>query len=219
MIPIIESVRVGGNKTSSASDNNMSGTNVSANNTSATSVSDTRKHGKKRKMDALDELLDKLTDPEKKAKKRAKKEKKIEEKQEQAIESDKLYAKDCFNVVPTPEELTLWVACTTNTLSNIEDLKKWLSEAVSYEMIGYTRLEDLSGLNCILDFWGAAEHCKAFLEDKQNLLGWKINATGYDPVAVSSSTPELLVATFECYKMMIKQKMVLLTILQRPKQK
>lgn len=163
--------------------------------------------GKKRKAAALDSFLDKLTHPKKKAKDKAHQEKLEEEKILKLVEGDKRYAKDCFNDPPTEEELKLWKPYVLPTAPTLDTLQELLQNATTHEVIGYKRMSNLDGLYCILDFVSAAEHCMKFLEQKMAIIGWSQDLTNYNPVVVSNSTPELLVATFECYKMMIKQMM------------
>jgi len=166
-----------------------------------------KQSGKKRKA-PIDSLLDKLTHPKKKARQKAQQEKSAEEKLEKLekmIEWDKSYAKDCFNEPPTAEQLQLWKPYILSTLPTVEALQELWDSAKTHEMIGYVRMTNLEGLYCILDFVSAAEHCMNFLEQKMAVIGWSQNMTNYHPVVVSNSTPELLLATFECYKMMIKQ--------------
>lgn len=171
-------------------------------------IKNEEKHSGKKRKAPIDSLLDKLTHPKKKAKQKAHQEKLAEEKLEKLekmLECDKNYAKDCFNDRPTAEQLQLWKPYVLPNLPKPEELQELWENAKSHDMIGYVRMSNLDGLYCILDFVSAADHCMNFLEQKMPIIGWSQNMTNYHPVVVSNSTPELLLATFECYKMMIKQ--------------
>jgi len=170
---------------------------------------------KKRKpQDQLDTLLDKLTDPTVKQKKKEKKEKRQEEKRERIVESDKKYAKDMFNHDPTSEEVTLWKSNVNAIVLDLTTLQKLYDESVA-SLIEYKKLDRLDGLYCVLDFVNCAEYTKTWLEIQMTKLGWKTNMTLYHPIAVSNSTDELLSATLECYRMMIKQMMLLVKLQEK----
>lgn len=127
--------------------------------------------------------------------------------------SEKLLAKDCFNVPPCAEQLAAWHAhwkCPSKEpqwlLPGTEDQEsdsEWL--AVRLQTTFVPSEADVTAARCIYDFFTMADHCRQWLQQRLHDMGWSSNQTGYDPVAVSYSVPELLHATWQCYCMAVKQ--------------
>ncbi len=150
-------------------------------------------------------LLDRFTDPSARKRKLAQKDKQQEAK-ENKFESGKKYAPDFFNLPPSTEERQLWQHYVLPQALTRLELQKRLADS-GIDQIGYERMSNTKGMYCIMDFFLCAEHSGRWLLAQQKEIGWMHNMTLYEPLAVSHSTEELLSATLECYRMMLKQMM------------
>jgi len=168
-------------------------------------------------MEAREDILERFTDPTKKRKRKEKKEEAVQQKCSKICNDGKLFAVDFFNTPPTKEDVVLWETQVILPLPEIAMLEQLLVES-HIDMINYTPLARLDGLFCVLDFLSAADHCSNWLEKSLQKVGWKRNMTSYHPVSVSHSSKELLSATLECYKMSIKQMILLQTQRDRDRQ-
>lgn len=167
------------------------------------------------------DILDRFTDPERRLKK-AKKQKEIKEKKlEQLLNMDKKFAKDYFNEDINKQTYQEWSKHISNNISNnIDELKTKLNELENIidpnhilyppEKKEIPHENNNDELMPILKFIETEYYCMDWLQKKTNELGWKENITGYNPIIVSHSIPELIKSTFECYKMMIKQMILYL---------
>lgn len=161
--------------------------------------------------DETEDVLERFTDPVKKRKRKEKKEKKEDDKRQKIVNDGKKWAKDEFNTPPTPEQLVMWnqYVDATRALS-IAELERLVeeSQALTTEFIEYQNLPKIDGLYAVMNCLNAFIHCGTWISKKLTEMGWKINMTGYDPVAVSHSTQEVLTATLECYRMALKQMLM-----------
>jgi len=164
-----------------------------------------KKTSEKSASDDVNLLLDRFTDPSARKRKIAQKEKQQEVK-DSKFESGKKYAQDCFNLPPCNEERELWQHYVLPQALTRDELQKRLADS-GVDQIGYERLRNTKGMFCIMDFFLCAEHTGLWLRARQEEIGWMHNMTLYEPLAVSHSTEELLAATLECYRMMLKQMM------------
>lgn len=156
-------------------------------------------------------ILKKFQDPVKKRQRKEKRNKQEEERKAKIVNAGKRWAKDEFNSAPSAEELSTWKKLLLDTVPSMEHLEemKLESESMTVESIKYVPPLRTDGLYSIMNFVSAMDHCTNWLNSRLTETGWKMNATNYDPVAVSHSTTELLAATLECYRMAIKQMILI----------
>lgn len=154
-----------------------------------------------------EDVFDRFTDPGKKRKRKQKKEETEEERKAKIVNMGKRWAKDEFNSPPTPDQVALWSGYVTDAVPSVAELERLTSEAdtLTVDALGYIPLSKVNGLFSIMDCLNAMMHCKTWLNERLERVGWKLNLTGYDPVAVSHSSKEVLAATLECYRMALKQ--------------
>lgn len=155
----------------------------------------------------MEDIFDRFTDPTKKRKRQEKKEQKEAEKIQKVVESNKEYAADKFNDPLSSEEFTRLQAYVRTPVQSVTWLSQLWDHAQKHhsEVINYKSRETGGGVCCVFDYLQAAVHCQNWLNRHLAHIGWTANCTGYDPVEVSNSTAEVLQATYECYKMAVKQ--------------
>jgi len=153
--------------------------------------------------DDWDELLEKCQSPEKKAAKREKKEKK----RVQALEDGKKYAASSYNMHIPESELDLWASKYKPKLS-LAELEKRLKQKVIPQFQDLNE-EGSEGFYSCLHYIKCYNVCEKWLHEHLNELGWSENMTGYKPVQACSSVSELLQAYSECYRMAVKQAVLL----------
>jgi hypothetical protein len=163
----------------------------------------------------MPDVFDSFSNPERKKLKEDKQKRKKDEDCREFMELGKLYCRNLFNEKElSPENVADWSPQMDWDLWTEADLSKWatLFHTITTKDVGFVEPQKKpKGLDCVLHYISAAEFCMAFLDKKQTLLGWKTNVTGYNPVCVSSSSNELVVSTTECYRMMIKQALRLVS--------
>lgn len=158
-----------------------------------------------------DDILDRFTDPITKRKRNARKEAQRESKRRKVFLDGKWFACDLFNEPPTPTKLQQWhQAWTRPTTMPIVPLM-----GSEYQQEDEEWLQKQLGINAkpssddpfayITYFATVVNHCRNWLHHKLTELGWTRNETGYDPVEVSYSVPEVLHATWQAYHMAAKQ--------------
>lgn len=172
--------------------------------------------------DPDEDVLDRFSDPAKKRKRKEKKDKQDQEKKLKAVNAGKRWANDEFNTPPSPEELEIWRSFVTTPLPTLSDLESLQRDAehMTVESLGYIPLARTDHFFCVMDCLSAMHHCEAWLNERLARVGWKINTTGYEPRAVSHSTKEILPATLECYRMALKQMILLVqhsSVEEKPK--
>jgi len=157
----------------------------------------------------MTDMFDKFQDPSKKKKQQEKKEKRKQKDWTEFMERGKLYAKDFYNEPLDDETLNKW--SSELHLEQWDDEKKvehWTQvfKTFTSKDVGFKHPKKKpKGLEVVFQFVEAGEFCLKFVEEKRIQLGWKQNLTGYNPVTVSASINEMIFASAECYRMMIKQ--------------
>lgn len=155
----------------------------------------------------MEDVFDRFTDASKKRKRLERKKQQEAEKTQKIVESNKEYAADKFNDPLSIEEFTRLKTYIRSPVKAV----KWLSQLWHHaqqhhcDVINYRSQETSGGVCCVFDYLQAAVHCQTWLNHNLAHIGWTNNCTGYDPVEVSNSTAEVLQATYECYKMAVKQ--------------
>jgi hypothetical protein len=137
-------------------------------------------------------------------------EKERQQKYENSVRSsNKKYAVDLWN--EKPKSMETWKKQWEPGNITKEEVNKLYSKATTAELrkeyaahVGVS-IEDFEQLSGTIYFFSCLEFCSNWLLKKLSLLGFKKNVTGYDPIDVSHSMAELLEASTECYKMMLKQ--------------
>lgn len=165
----------------------------------------TKTKKKTNKKKNFDELLDDFTHPKTLQKRKIKqeaKQKKLETQREQKN------ADDYFNEIPDEKQLMMWKN-HINYIPSLDVLNKLFDES-SIEIIDYKRLDCIDEMFGVLDFIACAKHIQCWLEIQMAIIGWKNNLTMYNPIAVSNSTSDLLKTTLECFRMMIKQMILVI---------
>jgi len=154
-----------------------------------------------------DDVFDRFTDPTKKRKRKEKQDKQQDEKRQKFLLADKLFAVDLFNSKPALEEQETWLKFAKQPLPEMTYLQTLWDEVkdVDVSYISYHSEETRVGIFAVMECLNAAFFCTDWLTQKLDKVGWKMNCTNYDPVAVSASKGEILSASLECYKMSIKQ--------------
>jgi hypothetical protein len=107
----------------------------------------------------------------------------------------------------------MWAQYVQHPVPSLDDLQRLLDSAYNMqeEDLGYTSLDKTDGFFAVMDCLNAMMHCTTWLKERLARVGWKTNMTGYEPTAVSHSTTEVLQATIECNKMIIKQMILFVT--------
>jgi hypothetical protein len=161
---------------------------------------------------SIDDLLDAFSDPVRKAQRELKKKQHVDEKCQHNMNQGKRFAVNEFNTPPAWDELKLWQVYARQPLPPLAGLQE-LYDKLSVEMIGYAPDSDLGdgndGWKAILNLHQCAIHCRTWLHYHCQVVGWNENMTKYEPWTVSHSASELLSATMECARMMVKQMQLL----------
>lgn len=168
--------------------------------------------------DEKEDIFDRFTDPVKKRKRKTKKDEEECKKRAKMVNMGKKFSKNHFNDPPKPEDIKLWKEFVIKPSPDVSWLKKKLKEA-KVEDIEYKPTGRSDSIFCVFDFLAAAAHCTEWLDTQLRSMGWKRNMTGYSPVSASHSTNEVLNATFECFKMAIKQQLRFQEYMAKPQRK
>jgi hypothetical protein len=156
--------------------------------------------------------IEKFKDPTKQKKQVIKKEIKKEKERKENFYRNKITSEEKFNNIPNEEEYKTWKKYVIHSVER-EKIEDKLNN-IKYKDLNYISCSNNSNtftnennvnLFAIVDFLNAVSHCSLWIENQLKEIGWNRNMTGYNPIAVSHSTNELLFSTIECVKMACKQ--------------
>ncbi len=158
------------------------------------------------------DLLQKLTDPVKLRKKAHKKQTAKAIRARQICSLHKQYANQHYNLAlnqQTYEHLRLYI-CRPNHITK-EVLTEVIRNKTPPEFTSPTaEVDPNNSLAVVLQFIKCAQFCQAWLNKELVNIGWTENMTNYEPLSVSHSSPELIKATLECFKMACKQMILVI---------
>lgn len=173
-----------------------------------------RKLKKENKTMAEEDVFDRFTDPVRKRKKKEKEEKERKKRKLELLSIGKKFAKDFFNDSPSDQERKLWSQYVADSLPSVSELEQKLADFKGVDGLDESLINPKkkakAGLKAAFSYLAVAYHCAGWLEQNLAALGWKTNMTNYCPSAVSHSIPEIVEATGECYKMAVKQMILLI---------
>lgn len=154
-------------------------------------------------------LLQKVVKRTLEEKKREKRQKILTKNEKDVFEylyQNKRYATECYNEPCTDEEWSRLNTLRDPDCHNVVDWSKELTEAeqILPRQMGFN-VKPVGGVECIIQFMEAVEFCEKWQTLTLKQLGWLTSPVEYNPIVVSHSTDEVLEATLEWHKMVVKQ--------------
>ena len=150
-----------------------------------------------------EDIFARFTDPVKKKKRKKIKDEKQETERQRVAMMGKEMAVDHFNSDMLVEDAGRLKMYVRNPLTQ-EQIRQKMDQVKASD-INYKPMLNTKGMACVFDFIFGAQHCKQWLDKKLLEIGWTRNATGYNPISVSSTVEQVTEACVECFKMACKQ--------------